>query len=46
MTKNEKLAFSIKWSAMDKQGFWTLKEHLRQEDHTIVEVILEYTPNN
>ena len=43
MTKNEKLTFPIKWSSMDKQIFWTPKEHPREEDRTTVEIILEYT---
>ena len=43
MTKNGKLAFPIKWFAVDKQSFQTPKEHLKKEDYITVEVILECT---
>ena len=46
MMKNKKLAFPTKWSSRNKQSFWTLKEHLREKDRIVVEVISKHTPND
>ena len=46
MTKMGKLAFPIKWSAMQKKIFCTPLNQLIKEDRTMAKIILEYTFDN